>query len=461
MITNIITMKKTLLYLLFVLFNLSNANAQLTVIPQPYSIADSIIINQFITSGSGTISNVVIGSPFPNRFATFSGISNLGINNGIIISTGNTANIPNPASMQIDDVLTCGPNYSFNCPDAQLSILAGIGTSSINDVTNLEFDFQPATDTIRFQYVFGSEEYPEFVCAFNDVFGFFVTGTNPAGGSYSNKNFALIPGTNLPVSINSINPGVPGSAFGGTCTGNGQSLAYSNYYVANSGSTVIFDGLTTVLDITLPVVVLDTYHIKMGICNANDGIYESAVFLRDNTFGGNAPRIAIGAAPGITVSNDTVYACAGAVASFTSPKSVAYSWSTGQTTQSISLSAATTPQLISCTLSNPAVPAQYTMTPFYLVSNSSCSVGLDEVNVDAGIMLNFNSGDDALAIHSKNDLPAGTNVYIYNVSGSKVLSFQTNNDSRELNIPLHMSSGSYIAHIFNNRINLSKRFEKL
>ena len=71
------------------------------------------------------------------------------------------------------------------------------------DATVLEFDFVPNADTLFFSYVFGSEEYNEFVGSFNDVFGFFVNG----------QNVALIPGTNTPVSINTINNGNPAIGF--------------------------------------------------------------------------------------------------------------------------------------------------------------------------------------------------------------------------------------------------------
>jgi len=54
-----------------------------------------------------------------------------------------------------------------------LTVLAGIATF---DAAVLNFDFIPDSDTVQFQYVFGSEEYNEFVGSpFNDVFGFLST----------------------------------------------------------------------------------------------------------------------------------------------------------------------------------------------------------------------------------------------------------------------------------------------
>ena len=94
----------------------------------------------------------------------------------------------------------------------------------------------------------GSEEYPGFVCGtVNDIFGFFISGPNPAGGNYMNQNLALIPGTNLPVSINTVNNG---SSFGGgavTC----YDGTYSNFMNPNpapisSVSNIAYNEITAV-----------------------------------------------------------------------------------------------------------------------------------------------------------------------------------------------------------------------
>ena len=76
----------------------------------------------------------------------------------------------------------------------------------------LSFEFIPASSPVNFRYVFASNEYPDFVCSkFNDVFAFFVSGPKPLQVvTMANQNIALIPGTNLPVAINTINPGVAG-----------------------------------------------------------------------------------------------------------------------------------------------------------------------------------------------------------------------------------------------------------
>jgi gliding motility-associated-like protein len=131
---------------------------------------------------------------------------------------------------------------------------------------------------VKFKYVFGSEEYPEYACTnFNDVFAFFISGP----GYATPKNIALIPGTNIPVSINSVNPG-PGAAGGSLplCTAMGPGSPFTSYYVNNSTSTtVIYDGLVQKLTAYAAVTPCDTYHLKIGIADGTDYAYDSGVFI--------------------------------------------------------------------------------------------------------------------------------------------------------------------------------------
>ena len=87
---------------------------------------------------------------------------------GTIMNNGSGPQGPNNAASSGTD---------NNMPGS--GILSGIiqGTQTYNAAT-LEFDFIPYADTVRFKYVFGSEEYPEFAppnnSTYNDVFGFFM-----------------------------------------------------------------------------------------------------------------------------------------------------------------------------------------------------------------------------------------------------------------------------------------------
>ena len=94
-----------------------------------------------------------------------------------------------------------GPQGPNNAPSSGTDnnmpgsgILSGIiqGTQTYNAAT-LEFDFIPYADTVRFKYVFGSEEYPDYVgSSFDDAFGFFITGPGIAG----TLNMATLPNGN-------------------------------------------------------------------------------------------------------------------------------------------------------------------------------------------------------------------------------------------------------------------------
>ncbi|MCB2220914.1 MAG: choice-of-anchor L domain-containing protein, partial [Bacteroidetes bacterium] len=205
--------------------------------------------------------------------------TNLGISSGIFLTSGAGYNIPGP------NVATgsTGANGMPGHPS-----LNAITTSPTYDAAVLEFDFIPESDTLRFKYVFGSEEYNEYVnSSFNDVFGYFVTGPDPMGGMYSDENIALIPGTSTSVKINSVNNGwAPGGVVPtGPCTN-------CAYFSDNTGGlTLEYDAFTTVLVAFLQVVPCETYHIKIGVADAGDGILDSGVFLEENSF--ESPKIEV------------------------------------------------------------------------------------------------------------------------------------------------------------------------
>ena len=246
--------------------------------------ADSLVRNLLLGSGvevfnvqfngsQGVINCNAIGS-----FNTGGNGTNLGIQEGIIIGSG-AVNFAAGANTQ------SGGSASSGCSTFSDPALTAIATGSLNDVSTLEFDFITKADTVKFNYVFASEEYPEYTCSdYNDIFGFFLSGLNPSGGMYTNYNIARIPGTDIPITINSVNDG-----FSGSTSASGCYHAYSQYYVNNTGGTTIqYDGFTTVLTAIAPVVPCTPYHVKMCIGDVSDGAYDSGVFLEANSFSANA-----------------------------------------------------------------------------------------------------------------------------------------------------------------------------
>jgi gliding motility-associated-like protein len=226
------------------------------------------IVTSLVGNGI-TVLNPTINCP-ANSYGTFSnGTSTcINLNTGIILSTGNLANIGLAAGTQ-----NFGPNMSTQmcsspgpppsavcCNDPQLGALEPLADY---DCCILEFDIVPACSSLQIRFVFGSEEYPEYVnSSYNDAFGFFVTGVNPAGGSYNNTNVATLPNGAI-ASIDNVSP-----------------TTNSAYYINNQNCTnIALDGITTVLTSIINVTPCQTYHFKLAIADAGDPIYDSGVFV--------------------------------------------------------------------------------------------------------------------------------------------------------------------------------------
>lgn len=216
--------------------------------------------------------------------------SNIGLNSGILLTSGVVNNavgpnlVPDRSYPDPFTIVACDANTG----DAQLQNIVSPQTTF--DACILEFDVVPLGNTLSFRYVFASEEYPEYVCSdYNDVFAFFISGPGIAGS----QNIALIPGTSIPVAINSINSGSPGSSCGPIpflcgCT----SLSYSMYYVNNNnGATVEYDGFTRVLTARANVIPCETYRLRLAIADVGDCIYDSGVFIEEGSLNSNVPVV--------------------------------------------------------------------------------------------------------------------------------------------------------------------------
>ncbi|MEO6037966.1 MAG: choice-of-anchor L domain-containing protein, partial [Saprospiraceae bacterium] len=233
--------------------------------------AADLITNTLIGGNCYNISNVSYSGQ-GGQIGTFSnGSTNIGFANGMLIATGDISVAPGP-----NDQDNASAGYGIGTPDPDLSNLTG---GSIVDKADIEFDFTPTVSQVSFDYVFASEEYCEYVNSqFNDVFGFFISGPGIVG----TKNLAVI-GTNTPVSINTINH----------LTNSGLYVHNTPFFGTNCGilpsfgvavNEVQYDGFTKKLTATVNVIPCQTYHIKLKIADVGDGIFDSGVFLRANSF---------------------------------------------------------------------------------------------------------------------------------------------------------------------------------
>ena len=185
-----------------------------------------------------------------------SGTGIIGFENGIVLTSGSARNVIGPNN---------NPAASTDNGLGGDTDLSGLITGGATfDAAVLQFDFVPDSDTVQFSYVFGSEEYNEFVGSFNDVFGFFVNGIN----------YALIPGTATAVAINNVNNGFSSGVSTGPCVNCAFFIDNVNAHLNTQ-----LDGLTVVLTLTAPVLAHQVNHMKIGIADAFDHALDSAVFI--------------------------------------------------------------------------------------------------------------------------------------------------------------------------------------
>ncbi len=235
------------------------------------------LVNKLVGQGVITLNPVLSCPTIANGVFDLAplGATNLGIDSGIILTSGTAVDVAGPNGGG------AGPSQANGAPgDPQLNAViqalpnfAGVQTY---DRCVLEFDFVPAGDTVKFDYVFGSSEYQGFSCSvFNDIFGFFISGPGIAG----TKNIAVIPGTNIPIMVNSTT-GVPATP-GYLCTDLGTGSPFTMYYVNNNGgATITYMGFTTVFTAETAVQPCDTYHLKLAIADCVDESLDSGVFLK-------------------------------------------------------------------------------------------------------------------------------------------------------------------------------------
>lgn len=219
------------------------------------------VSNVTLNGSGGIINNGSDSCGMIGIFTTGEQETNLGIESGIVLANGC---VSGAAGENNDNGFT-----TWECTSYLIcELLENIMSDWANDVVLLEFDFIPTSDSIEFEYVFGSEEYPEYVYAWNDAFGFFISGQNPYGGeAYENKNIALIPNTDMPITINNVND-----------------WDNTEYYVDNTGGRwVQYDGFTVPLTAAAKVVPNTAYHLIMAIADAGDWALDSGVFLKANS----------------------------------------------------------------------------------------------------------------------------------------------------------------------------------
>ena len=296
---------------------LSQLSVTTTLTPEQY-------VQQIV--GSGIIVSNVQFSGQANQIGLCDGSSaNMGFNQSVVMAAGDVNGIVgSPVSGDAGTITPFGPGDPdlLNVAQSVTSNPDVIFINSTNDAAVLEFDFVPSSNVVAFNFVFSSDEYTQWVNSqYNDAFGFFVSGpgitgpfSSPAGFPGGSENFALVPGSNTPITISTIYPpGLPGEPPAGL---NAQ------FYVDNetppyADPTFTHNGFTIPIPVELNVICGETYHFKFAVADCVDGTLNTAVFLEAGSFVSDDVDVTVA-----TVSGDTtiVEGCTDANFIFTRPE---------------------------------------------------------------------------------------------------------------------------------------------
>lgn len=250
----------------------------------------------------------------------------IGITEGLLLTTGIAANAVGPND-------TPRKTYRMSSkPVEDPKILSLFPNSKqLYDPCIVEFDIQIDADSLVFNYVFASEEYPEYL-DYHDVFGFFIAGKGIGGAKYIKltpealeqlkeeqelpdalmaelkkiaqkpfinkkgflaimrrkfknkassylkqidpyivdiKNLAVVPGTGEQVSVASINHTRNKHLFRSNDLVNSPSLFKAWQY----------DGFSVPLQASVQITPNEVYHLTLAIADQRDARYDSAVFI--------------------------------------------------------------------------------------------------------------------------------------------------------------------------------------
>lgn len=218
-------------------------------------------------NGSGvTISNINYGGN-ETSIGTFSAdINNFNISEGIVLTTGDLNNL---SILGPNDKQGEGVNLGMVGSDHLSSL---INNTSTYDAVVIGFDIIPDNDNIILNYIFASEEFPEFYQSiFNDIMGIFISGP----GYDTLTNIAKNHNDQIICVNNVYEPAYPAFYIE---NGDGTQAPYNN-----SNKFIEFDGFTSKIQAYATTIPGENYKLYIIVADANDGIYNSAVFIEANS----------------------------------------------------------------------------------------------------------------------------------------------------------------------------------
>ncbi len=170
---------------------------------------------------------------------------------GVILSTGRVRDFTNNNG-EANQATNTSSNTSGPNNVAEFDALAGTNTY---DAAILDIDFIPTGDTMTMQFVFSSEEYPEYAGSiYNDVVGVWINGVH------------------VPLSVGN----------GDTSVGNINDSNNINLYQDNTADqfNTEMDGFTITMTLTIPVNPGVVNSLRIGIADTADSNYNSSSAYR-------------------------------------------------------------------------------------------------------------------------------------------------------------------------------------
>ena len=170
---------------------------------------------------------------------------------GVMFSTGDLRGFTNNNASQSNQ--SASTTTGSSGPNNQADFNAAAGTNTY-DASYLDVDFIPTGDVMTMQFVFASEEFPEYATgAFQDFVGVWINGN-------------LVP---LSVGDGDIDPN------------NLNAGSNANLFNDNTGDqfNTEMDGFTVTMTLTIPVNAGEVNSIRIGIADVSDNQYDSTLLI--------------------------------------------------------------------------------------------------------------------------------------------------------------------------------------
>ncbi|MEI6757066.1 MAG: hypothetical protein FDX18_10685 [Chlorobium sp.] len=244
--------------------------------------------NSGVTINSSSVLLHASGSDAVNFYD--GSLTALGIGSGLLLTTGTTPGANNTIDWFGQDN-SIYPDTYFNGDAAIDAVVNTVFQTQSFDATTLSFDFSvadPAATSVSFEIVFGSDEYPEWVDQFVDCAIVTVNGVNYALFNHDPMHPLSVVSSNLAAGYFQNNAADPITGL--------------------SPLPIEYDGVSHVLTIVAPIITGGaTNHIKIGIADTGDHIYDSGIFIANFSAGTIPGSGVVVAPPGqYTDSSDTV-----------------------------------------------------------------------------------------------------------------------------------------------------------